>query len=86
MARRVDYIYLGPLVLNGRIFRIYRNAALLLERVAVHRYPLFGGTRLPQERVGERRFPMVHMGDNGYVANFHGLQNKMPRRRGIPRL
>ena len=74
VAGRVHDVDLGVVVGNRRIFRENRDAALALQIVRVHHardqfLVLAENPALAQHGVHERRLPMVHVGDDGDIAN-----------------
>ena len=71
VARSVDDVYLGrPCRLDRGIFRVNGNAALLFERVRVHR-ALVAMAALGHDGVGKSGLAVVDVGYDGYVSYFH---------------
>ena len=73
MARRVDDVDQQVLVVDGRVLRENRDAALALEVGVVHGAlgdPLVRAERaaLMQQRIDERRLAVIDVGDDGDVA------------------
>ena len=84
MARGVDEVYYGVLVENSRDLGVEGDAALALERVAIHRHAFLGDARLLKQSVGQGSLAVVHVRDDGDVAYIHRkisllcLKQKMP--------
>jgi hypothetical protein len=74
VARRVDDVDLRLAVADSRVLGEDRDPLLALEIHRVHDplgHVLIGAerARLPEHRVDERRLPVIHVGDDGDVAD-----------------
>ena len=72
MPRSIDDVDLIIFILNGTVFGVDRNAPLTFERVAVHDtvdnfFVILENMRLLEERIDQRRFTGIDMGDDRNV-------------------
>src|SRR3989344_1112598 len=81
MAGSINDINFISFVLYGSILGKNHNPALALQLIAIHNkiagiFFCFKYFRLPQERVNERRFPVIYMSDNCNISNLKWHKNK----------
>ena len=88
MAGSVDDINFGAVPVDGGIFGENGNAPLFLQVVGIHNQLRIGaellgelGLGLLQKSIHQRSFPMINMGNNGYISNvFHNPVKSRPMR------
>ena len=70
MTWSVDNIDLGAFVNDRGILCVYGNAALLFERIRVHR-TFVAMAALGHDGIGQSGLAVVYVGYDGYIADFH---------------
>jgi hypothetical protein len=83
VAWGVDDIDLRSLVRDRSVLGIDGDAALLFELIAVHGDTRLTHPRLLKDCVGKGCLPMVDVGNNGNVADFHKKKGGEPLLPGL---